>query len=87
VKSRSVAQVEQLTSLGTRPLLYIVPTFQNPTGRTLPLDRRRQLLETTRRHGVTVIEDGPYNALRDIDRRPDPGWNLRTGRCHQARLA
>ncbi|MGD0703669.1 MAG: aminotransferase class I/II-fold pyridoxal phosphate-dependent enzyme [Trebonia sp.] len=55
---------EQLKSLGTRSLLYTVPTFQNPTGRTLPLRRRRQLLEITWRHGVTVIEDGPYNALR-----------------------
>jgi 2-aminoadipate transaminase len=54
----------QLRSLGTRSLLYTVPTFQNPTGRTLALHRRRQLLEVTRRHGVTVIEDGPYNALR-----------------------
>jgi 2-aminoadipate transaminase len=54
---------EQLTSLQAR-LLYTVPTFQNPTGRTLPLHRRRQLLEVTRRHGVTIIEDGPYNALR-----------------------
>jgi len=55
---------EQLKSMGPRLLLYTVPTFQNPTGRTLPLHRRRQLLEVTRRHEVTVIEDGPYNALR-----------------------
>jgi 2-aminoadipate transaminase len=55
---------EQLKSLGPRPLLYTVPTFQNPTGRTLPLHRRQKLLEVTRRHQVTVIEDGPYNALR-----------------------
>lgn len=45
-------------------LIYLVPTFQNPTGRTLSLQRRRELLEITRRHGVTVIEDGPYNELR-----------------------
>jgi 2-aminoadipate transaminase len=55
---------EQLKSLGPRRLLYTVPTFQNPTGRTLPLRRRQQLLEITRRNQVTVIEDGPYNALR-----------------------
>jgi 2-aminoadipate transaminase len=58
---------EQLNSLPASEsarLLYTVPTFQNPTGRTLPLQRRRQLLEVTRRHGVTIIEDGPYNALR-----------------------
>ncbi len=54
---------EQLKSLRAR-LLYTVPTFQNPTGRTLSLRRRRQLLDVTRRHGVTIIEDGPYNALR-----------------------
>ena len=54
---------EQLRSLSAR-LLYTVPTFQNPTGRTLPLHRRRQLLEITRLHGVTIIEDTPYNALR-----------------------
>ncbi|HEY9293306.1 MAG TPA: PLP-dependent aminotransferase family protein [Microlunatus sp.] len=45
-------------------LIYLVPTFQNPTGRTLSPARRRQLLEITRRHQVTVIEDGPYNELR-----------------------
>jgi 2-aminoadipate transaminase len=55
---------EQLKSLGTRSLLYTVPTFQNPTGRTLALHRRRRLLDVTRGHGVTVIEDCPYNALR-----------------------
>jgi 2-aminoadipate transaminase len=54
---------EQLRSLDAR-VLYTVPTFQNPTGRTLTLHRRRALLEVTRRHGVTVIEDGPYNELR-----------------------
>lgn len=54
---------EQLKSLSAR-LLYTVPTFQNPTGRTLPLHRRRELLAVTRRHEVTIIEDGPYNALR-----------------------
>ncbi|QGN35748.1 aminotransferase class I/II-fold pyridoxal phosphate-dependent enzyme [Microlunatus sp. Gsoil 973] len=45
-------------------LLYTVPTFQNPTGRTLSAQRRLALLEITRRHLVTVIEDGPYNELR-----------------------
>ncbi|WP_210414852.1 aminotransferase-like domain-containing protein [Microlunatus elymi] len=45
-------------------LIYLVPTFQNPTGRTLSVERRRQLLEITKRHGVTILEDGPYNELR-----------------------
>ncbi len=45
-------------------LLYAVPNFQNPTGRTLSLERREKLIELTRRCGVTVIEDDPYGKLR-----------------------
>lgn len=54
---------DQLRTLGAG-LLYTIPTFQNPTGRTLPPARRQALLEITQRHGVTIIEDGPYNELR-----------------------
>ena len=52
--------------LSRRPvkLIYTLPTFQNPTGATLPLDRRQRLLALARRHGVPIIEDDPYGALR-----------------------
>ncbi|WP_102126366.1 PLP-dependent aminotransferase family protein [Deinococcus planocerae] len=45
-------------------LLYAIPNFQNPTGRTLSLERRRRLVELTARYGVLVIEDDPYGKLR-----------------------
>jgi len=45
-------------------LLYTVPTFQNPTGRTLPLARRTALVEIAARAGLWVIEDDPYGELR-----------------------
>jgi 2-aminoadipate transaminase len=45
-------------------LLYTIPTFQNPTGTTLPLERRRELLELAREHSVLVVEDDPYEALQ-----------------------
>lgn len=45
-------------------LLYAIPNFQNPTGRTLSLERRKRLLELTVQHGVLVIEDDPYGDLR-----------------------
>ena len=45
-------------------LLYAVPNFQNPTGRTLSLERRRRLVELTAQAGVLVIEDDPYGELR-----------------------
>ena len=45
-------------------LLYTIPTFQNPTGRTLPLDRREALVEIARRAGFWLLEDDPYGELR-----------------------
>ena len=44
--------------------LYTIPTFQNPTGRTLPLDRREVIAELAGRHGFWIIEDDPYGELR-----------------------
>lgn len=58
---------ETLTALaaaGRRvKFLYTVPTFQNPAGVTLTLERRRQVLEICRRAGVLVVEDNPYGLL------------------------
>ena len=45
-------------------LLYTIPTFQNPTGRTLPLDRREALVGLARRGGFWLLEDDPYGELR-----------------------
>jgi 2-aminoadipate transaminase len=45
-------------------LLYTVPTFHNPTGRTLGLERRRALAGVAERHGLWLVEDDPYGELR-----------------------
>ncbi len=45
-------------------LIYTIPTFQNPQGWTMPLDRRRALLDISRAHGVPVFEDDCYVDLR-----------------------
>jgi 2-aminoadipate transaminase len=45
-------------------LLYTIPTFHNPTGRTLPLERRRALAVVAERHGLWLLEDDPYGELR-----------------------
>jgi 2-aminoadipate transaminase len=42
---------------------YTIPEYQNPTGRTLPLARRHQLVEECRRHGVLIFEDVAYREL------------------------
>ncbi|GAB3543549.1 PLP-dependent aminotransferase family protein [Noviherbaspirillum agri] len=44
-------------------LLYALPNFQNPTGRTLSVERRTALVETCARLGLPLIEDDPYGAL------------------------
>ncbi|MDQ3722333.1 MAG: PLP-dependent aminotransferase family protein [Actinomycetota bacterium] len=44
--------------------LYVVPTFQNPTGRTLPAARRARLAQVAAEHGLWIIEDDPYGELR-----------------------
>ena len=49
---------------GLRPkFVYTIPDYQNPTGRTLPLDRRRELVDLCRRHGVLIFEDVAYREL------------------------
>ena len=45
-------------------LLYTVPTFHNPTGRTLSLERRVALAEVAERTGIWIVEDDPYGELR-----------------------
>src|SRR5260370_5085412 len=45
-------------------LLYVLPTFQNPSGRTLPLERRRRLVELARERSPALLEDDPYGLLR-----------------------
>ncbi|MEY2441376.1 MAG: 2-aminoadipate transaminase, partial [bacterium] len=44
--------------------LYLVPTFQNPTGRTMPDHRRARLAEIAAEHGLWLVEDDPYGELR-----------------------
>ncbi|MCL2765945.1 MAG: PLP-dependent aminotransferase family protein [Treponema sp.] len=45
-------------------LVYVIPDFQNPTGRTWSAERRKQLAVLSARYGAAVIEDNPYGELR-----------------------
>ena len=45
-------------------LLYTIPTFQNPTGKSLPEDRRKAVAELANKYGMVVAEDDPYRDLR-----------------------
>jgi 2-aminoadipate transaminase len=55
---------DALRTVTPRPkFLYTVPTFHNPAGVTLSLERRAEVLEICREHGVAVVEDNPYGLL------------------------
>jgi 2-aminoadipate transaminase len=60
-----VDALEAELSRGGRPaFVYVIPTFQNPTGRTLSVERRRQLVGLASEHDLLVVEDDPYGAVR-----------------------
>jgi 2-aminoadipate transaminase len=60
--------VERLSGMlasGLRPhLVYVIPTYQNPSGACASLERRKALLELVHRYELTVVEDDPYGLLR-----------------------
>jgi 2-aminoadipate transaminase len=59
-----VDKLEAQLADGLRPkFVYTIPEYQNPTGRTLPLERREALVDLCRRHGVLILEDIAYREL------------------------
>ncbi|WP_447038125.1 aminotransferase-like domain-containing protein [Streptomyces sp. DSM 118878] len=58
------AALDELVAAHRPKLLYTVPTFQNPTGRTLPAERRAEIAAVAARRGLWIIEDDPYGELR-----------------------
>jgi 2-aminoadipate transaminase len=48
----------------TPAFLYLIPTFQNPSGRSLTEERRLRVVELAREHGLLVLEDDPYGLVR-----------------------
>ena len=64
---------------GPADLLYTIPTFQNPSGRTLSADRRRQLAELAQERGLLVLEDDPYGRVRFAGEPAPSLWELTGG--------
>lgn len=53
-----------LASTPNVKLIYVIPDFQNPSGRTWPLERRQKFMEIINRYEIPVLEDNPYGELR-----------------------
>jgi 2-aminoadipate transaminase len=72
------ALADALASGEPPAFLYLIPTFQNPSGRTLGLERRRRIVELAREHDLLVLEDDPYGLVR-FDGEPLPSLHELSG--------
>lgn len=59
-----LSDLEQKIKTENPKLLYVVPTFSNPTGKTYTAENRKGIAELCKKYGVVVIEDDPYGNLR-----------------------
>jgi 2-aminoadipate transaminase len=59
-----VDELEPLLKQDRVKFIYAIPNFQNPTGRSLSLERRRRLVDLASHYGVPIVEDDPYGELR-----------------------
>jgi len=67
------AELKKLHSEGkTTKLLYMVPSFQNPTGTMLTVERRKRVLELAEEHDFLVVEDNPYGYISFDQPMPTP---------------
>jgi 2-aminoadipate transaminase len=75
------AALEDAMSTGPTPaFLYTIPTFQNPSGRTLSPERRRRVVELARAHDLLVLEDDPYGLVRFEGDAPSSLFELAGGK-------
>jgi len=56
--------------------IYVIPEFQNPTGKTMDLDRRRRIIEIAKDFDLPILEDQPYRELRYTGERIITLWEL-----------
>jgi DNA-binding transcriptional MocR family regulator len=74
------AGLERALGSGPKPaFLYTIPTFQNPSGRTLSSERRRRIAELAREHELLVLEDDPYGLVRFEGDAPPTLFELEGG--------
>ena len=59
-----VDKLEEILEREPVKFIYVLPNFHNPAGTTLPLERRKKLVEIAARHKVFIVEDDPYGELR-----------------------
>ncbi len=70
-------KLAELKGKGIIPkFIYVVPDFQNPSGVSMPNDRRKRLIELAMEYDTIIIEDSPYRELRFEGEQPEPIFKL-----------
>ena len=60
-----MSELEKILATTERvKMIYVIPDFQNPTGRTWDLERRHQFMDIVNKYEIPVVEDNPYGELR-----------------------
>ncbi len=62
--------------------IYVVPDFQNPTGTTIPQERRIEILKLAEKYNTLILEDSPYRQVRFEGKAPDTFLKLDGGKGH-----
>lgn len=57
-------KLEEILKTGKIKMIYTIATFQNPTGITMSLEKRKKMLELASKYNVFILEDNPYGDLR-----------------------
>lgn len=74
------AKLEELKKEGKQcKFIYLVPDFQNPTGTTIPEQRRLEILEIAKKYGTFILEDSPYRQVRFEGKAPRTFFELDNG--------
>ncbi len=67
IPEKLVETLDKLEAEGRRPrLIYIIPDFQNPAGVTIPVERRKKIVEIARARDYIIVEDTPYRQIRFV---------------------
>jgi 2-aminoadipate transaminase len=75
-----VLAIDKLRDQGKKPrFIYTIPDFQNPSGITMSLDRRRKLIQIARERDIPILEDSPYRELSFTNKTHPSLWMLSEG--------
>ena len=69
-----VDKLEQMIVQHKPKFVYLIPTFGNPSGALLSLERRRKILELAVKYQVLIVEDDPYGDLYFGEPPPPASW-------------